>query len=104
MLHQATTIALAAASQFNPDDAVRYHVYMDGSASSDGAAWAVVVLAQQSSGLAFIGSFTGPVVVDQEDPRYIGNVSLDNCQAELAALLWAIAWALQASPRLPAVF
>ena len=78
-----------------PDLAGKRALYVDGSAAQGSAAWSVVVVRYDGSGIpALQGSFSGIVELDQASDNWVGADHADNISAELTAALAAMIYAL----------
>ena len=77
------------------------HIFTDGSAVPDEelAAWAFAVFSSPcaeplEAQAVFHGWLTGPVVLDESHPHYIGAKAPDSTSSEASAMFWAIAFTL----------
>ena len=73
----------------------RHELYIDGSASLEHCAWALIHVYRYADGTRkFAGLLAGNVVLSPEDPHWIGAQYLDNISAELTAMTVAYAFAI----------
>ena len=73
----------------------RHELYIDGSATADHCSWALVHVHRLSDGTRqFVGLLADSVILDPEDPKWIGAQALDNISAELSAMCVAYSFAL----------
>ena len=72
------------------------HIYTDGSFDGSCSSWAFAVIAHRNNSQRLAGWAAGRTVVDVEDPVYVGAQGHSPLVGEQCALLWAVAWALQA--------
>ena len=85
-------------------DILSLHIYTDGSAATGAqevspASWAFGVWCEVAGGLLYFGGAAG-CAVPEGTPYHVGEVADTPVQAELLALVWALAWAVQSAPSL----
>ena len=107
-LKECTSAALALCTDFGLlNDFDRVELYTDGSAKNGAAGFAVVFIAQSTSGAgrrtAFMGYLAGPVELHSESDLYLGATAEDSMQAEVSAVTWATLWTLAHKMTLPGV-
>ena len=69
-------------------------LYIDGSYSTSGAGWAVVVVAAHEEGKWFCGCMSGPVQTSYSQANWIGAAAESNITAEFSAAVVALAYGL----------
>ena len=91
-----------AAQPFNFDDLRGVTLYVDGSAYSAAddsvdsqAAFALVIVGEQSEGYSVVGYVSGEVITDPSWPSWMGATSENAMEAERCGLVLAILWSLQ---------
>ncbi|CAE7409934.1 unnamed protein product [Symbiodinium sp. CCMP2456] len=88
-----------------PDAAIsNLHIYTDGSAAVathdiSPASWVFGVWCEMPSGLFYYGGASG-CAVPPDTPYHVGETTDTPVQAELLALIWALAWTVQYAPAL----
>ena len=98
-LHPSTVAALGLCRSHFGQQIQAIHLYTDGSFESGLASWAVVVIAELSTGsFAFLGYLAGKVVTDEATRGFIGATVHTNGTAEMSAILWALLWVMQCPP------
>ena len=98
-MHPFTAIALGAIRHWDQDEAAVLHVYTDGSAAGTRGGWGIAIIAELHDGsFVYYGAMRGEVKVSV-DHQYIGAQKITNNTAELSAIIWAIAWAIQLKER-----
>ena len=96
-VHAATTEALAHIAARDPQRNVdQLHLYVDGSFFEDThqGGWAVVALAQQGDAMSWVGYMSGRLY-PPEHLCYMGQTCISTHTAELVALTYALAAAIQ---------
>lgn len=98
-VHRSTAIEFLQRSDPNCcvslDPVWRHELYIDGSASTDHCAWAIVHVTRHHSGQRqFVGLLAGNVTLASQDPHWIGAQQLDNIAAELTAMCVAHSYAI----------
>ena len=72
-----------------------WEFYVDGSTTSIGAGWSVVVIQNTDEGSCFCGQLHGQVQFDQAHEQWLGADTLDNIAAEFIAYVERRSWHFQ---------
>ena len=95
-------LALEESQRGTLASAQRVHIYTDGSANEEGAAWAFVVISekqlQDKKYITYHGHSAGQVITDALHPAFVGACRDTNIGAELSAAIHASIFALDACP------
>ena len=100
-IYASTWEALHSQTPYELGEIECLNIYIDGSASNNKAAWALVVVSQGSGGYQFRGCISGLVCTDREHENGIGAADATNITAEVSALIIAQAYALTVSEQIP---
>ena len=101
-LHHTTRQALAQTMVRTQGELHCVHIYVDGSRTKNGAAWAMVVELETCSNGSYrhhlVGYTGAKVVLDPDDPFHIGEDEETAIQAEAVAMTWAHLWIMAWEP------
>jgi ribonuclease HI len=81
------------------------HVYTDGTHKEGAVSWAILVLAQSTTGTFYrLGHLGGKVILHESCTRFLGAKAATSFTAEVSGLAWALAISLDFPAAVPATF